>query len=168
MFQGKYFENYRTEGKSYINGKLEFEGEYLFNKKFNGRGYDENGNVIYKLINGKGNVRLYNYEGYLIYEGEYFYGLKNGKGKEYSKKLGINLVYEGEYLNGKRWNGKGEEYDENGDIIYEGEYLNGKKWNGKEYNYDSYSIYNKSKVRTIFEGNYSKEEESIFKCCLIY
>ena len=45
------------------------------------------------------------------------------------------MVYEGEYLKGKR-NGKGKEYDNNGEVIYEGEYLNGKRKRiepGKEY-----------------------------------
>ena len=29
-------------------------------KKWNGKGYDENGNVIYELINGNGKVKEYN------------------------------------------------------------------------------------------------------------
>ena len=41
------------------------------------------------------------------------------------------LIYEGEYLNGKKWNGKGKEYNKYGELIFEGEYLNGNKWNGK-------------------------------------
>ena len=36
------------------------------------------------------------------------------------------MIYEGEYLNGKR-NGKGKEYDSDGELKFEGEYLNGKK-----------------------------------------
>ena len=36
------------------------------------------------------------------------------------------LKYEGEYLNGKR-NGKGKEYDEEGNLIFEGDYLNGER-----------------------------------------
>ena len=44
--------NYKKKGKEYLKGKLEFEGEYLFNKKWNGKGYDENGNILYELING--------------------------------------------------------------------------------------------------------------------
>ena len=40
------------------------------------------------------------------------------------------LEYEGEYLNGER-NGKGKEYNNDGELIFEGEYLNGKRWNGK-------------------------------------
>ena len=61
---------------------MEFEGEYRFNKKYNGKRYDENENVIYELINGNGNVKEYNLEGLLIFEGEYLNGLRNGKGKE--------------------------------------------------------------------------------------
>ena len=38
----------------YINEELDFDGEFLYNKKWNGKGYDEN--IIYELINGKGNV----------------------------------------------------------------------------------------------------------------
>ena len=56
----------------------------------------------------------------------------NGKGKEYD--FNGKLIFEGEYLNGIRWNGKGKEYYDNGKIRFEGEYLNGKKWNGKIYN----------------------------------
>ena len=73
------------------------------NRKFNGKGYDEDGNIIYELING------------------------NGKVKEY---LNGDLIFEGEYLNGKRWNGKGIEYNLYGKRVFEGEYLNGKRWNG--------------------------------------
>ena len=36
------------------------------------------------------------------------------------------IKFEGEYLNGKR-NGKGKEYDEEGNLIYEGDYINGER-----------------------------------------
>ena len=36
------------------------------------------------------------------------------------------LIFEGEYLKGKRWNGKGKEYSNNGKLKFESEYLNGK------------------------------------------
>ena len=36
----------------------------------------------------------------------------------------------------KRWNGKGIEYNGNGDLEFDGEYLNGKRWNGKIKEYD--------------------------------
>ena len=41
------------------------------------------------------------------------------------------IEFEGEYLNGKRWNGKGKEYDTFGTLIFEGEYLNGERLNRK-------------------------------------
>ena len=61
---------------------------------------------------------------------ENFQKKRNGKGKEYDKEG--NLVFEGEYLNGKRWNGKAEGYDKwSGNKIFEIDYMQGKKWNGK-------------------------------------
>ena len=94
--------------------------------------------------NGKG--KEYDFDGYLIYEGEYSNNQKNGKGKEYYQNG--NLMFEGEYKNNLRWNGilyepnnnniyqlkngKGfiKEFNYDGNIIFEGEYLNGKR-NGK-------------------------------------
>ena len=61
-----------------MDKSLEFEGNYLYGKKWNGKSYDKDRNIIYELING------------------------NGKVKEYDNKN--QLIYEGEYLNGKRWN----------------------------------------------------------------
>ena len=63
-------------GKFYINEKLEYEGEFLFDKKYNGKGYDENGNIIYELINGTGKVKEYDIYSKLIYEGNYLNGIK--------------------------------------------------------------------------------------------
>ena len=120
--KGEYLYNWRRRGKEYIKNKLEYEGEYLFNKKWTGNGYDENGNIIYKLNNGNGNIKEYDTDkGILIFEGEYLKGKRNGKGKEYNAKG--KLKYEGEYLDGKR-NGKGKEYNPAGKIIFDGEYLN--------------------------------------------
>ena len=68
--------------KYYKTGKLKFDGEYLNGTKYNGKGYDINGNIILDL--------------------------ENGKGKEYYK---FNMVkFEGQYFNGKRWNGKLYQY----------------------------------------------------------
>ena len=36
-------------------------------------------------------------------------------------------MFEGEYSNGKKWNGKFREYDENGTLKNEYEFLNGQK-----------------------------------------
>ena len=41
------------------------------------------------------------------------------------------LLYKGKYLNDKK-NGKGKEYDEDGQLIFSGEYLNGERKEGKE------------------------------------
>ena len=102
---------------------MEYEGEFLYNKKLNGKGYDKNGNIIYELINGNGKVKEY-FNGRLIFEGEYVNEKKNGKVKEYDNENG-KLIFEGEYANGKR-NGKVKEYNKyDGKLIFEGEYLNG-------------------------------------------
>ena len=163
-FEGEYLKGERNgKGKEYDldTGKLIFEGEYLNGKRWNGKGYDENGNIIYELNNGNGKVKEY-FNRELIFEGEYLNGERNGKGKEYHNG---KLRFDGIYLNGKRWNGKG--YDNNGNIIYElnnnkgkvieyniydelifeGEYLNG-KINGKG------KKYNDSNNKLEFEGEY--------------
>ena len=85
--------------------------------------------------NGRG--KEYNYQGMLIYEGEFLYD-SYLKGRFY---INEKLEYEGEYLFDKKWNGKG--YDEQGNIIYE--LING---NGKVKEYDIY--YNK----VYYEGEY--------------
>ena len=55
---------------------------------------------------------------------------KNWKGKEYN--YDGKLIFEGEYLYGKRGNGKGKEYNIYTQLLYEGEYLNGERnGNGK-------------------------------------
>jgi len=81
----------------YWNMKVNF---YLIKKINNGKGYDENGNIIYELKNGNGKVKEYNKYGYLIFEGGYLNGKRNGKGKEYD--YDGKLIFEGEYLDGER------------------------------------------------------------------
>ena len=118
LFDGEYLNGYRISGKLFIHGKLEFEGKFLFDKKYDGKGYDENGNKIYEINNGNGYIKLYNYfNGYLEYEGEYLNMKKNGRGKEYNNN---NVIFEGEFSNNKR-HGQGKEY-ENNKLIFEGEY----------------------------------------------
>ena len=87
------------------------------------------------------NISLINYQ---IFSGKYIiFEDNNKKGKEFDR-YNNNVIYEGEYLNGKR-NGKGKEFNENGELIYEGEYLNGEK-NGKGIEYN--------KLLILFEGEY--------------
>ena len=89
----------------YENGNLKFEGEYLEGKKWNGKGFNEEGKEVFEIKNGNGKVKDYGIDG--------------------------ELIFEGKYLDGEKWNGKGKEYNESGELIFEGEYLNGRKWNGK-------------------------------------
>ena len=116
-------DNHRIKGKEYIQGILVFEVEYLYDRKFNGKGFDENDNKIYDLINGNGTVIIYNND-YSIYEGEYKNGKENGKGKLYYNGY---LLYEGEFKNGKA-NGKGKKFDNYGKLVFEGEFLNDKPY----------------------------------------
>ena len=149
LFEGEY-KNGKKNGKGkeyYIDQKLKFEGEYFNGKKYNGQGYDKEGNKSWIIENGK--KKEYFDNGKLQFEGEYInekrwkgkgynyegkeeFEIKYGKGivKEYN--YNGKLIYEGEYLNGMR-NGKGEEYNNESFYKFEGEYLNGNKINGKGY-----------------------------------
>ena len=77
------------KGKFYVNDHLEYEGDYIWDKKWNGKGYDENGNIIYELINGNGNVKEYDNQCKLRFEGEYL----NGKKMEEGKNMIIMVIY---------------------------------------------------------------------------
>ena len=109
IFKGEYFLCYRLKGKKYIKGLLQFEGEFLFNNKYNGKGYDENGNVISELKNGTGKVKEYDDYGTLKFEGEYLNGKRNGKGKEYD--INGKLTYEGDFLMGNKGYSYEKDYD---------------------------------------------------------
>ena len=131
--------------------------ENIYDKKWNGKGYDENLNITYELINGDGKVKEYDYEGRLefegeyingklIYKGEYRKGRKTGNGDDYSNenisilKINNNDNFQGEFLFNRKWTGK--EYDKNGNLVCE--IING-KGKGKEY-------YSSGKLK--FEGEY--------------
>ena len=156
IYEGEYLNGKRNgKGKEYYsNYEIKFEGEYLNGKKWNGIGYDTNKKIIYELKDGNGYIKEFNEKNdKLIFESEFFKGEKNGKVKEYDFEGKLN--FEGEYKNGKKWNGKG--YDKNNNVIYEikegkgyikeynsehnklsfeGEYLNGERnGKGKEYHY---------------------------------
>ena len=127
-FEGEFINgDINGKGKEYYkNGSIKFEGKYFYNKQWNGKGYDNNGNTIYELNNGKGFIKKYDYIfNALEFEGDYLFGSINGKAKEYNYK-GI-LIFEGEYVNGYK-QGLGKEYDfSNGRLVFEGEYLYNKK-----------------------------------------
>ena len=136
IFEGEYLYGYRKKGKAYVNGVLEFKGEYFFEKKWNGVGFDENQNVIYKLNNGNGKIREYNdATNTLEFEGEYKNGQRDGKGKEFQNG---EIIFEGEYKNGQR-DGKGKEF-EYGLLKFEGEFYGGLR-HGKGKQYFGHSLF---------------------------
>ena len=96
QFKGEYL-NGKKNGKGieyYNDNKIKFEGEYKNGLRWNGKGYDNNNNILYELKDGKGYIKeYYSYSGILEFEGEYLNGLKNGKGKEYDWEG--NLLFEG-------------------------------------------------------------------------
>ena len=156
-FKGK---NYLEEVKSshilkaifyFINEKQKLN-LIIYNKKFqklfgvdikNYKILSGKYSTVKKNGNGKGRVYILKTKR-LIFEGEFLNGKKNGKGKEFNEDG--NLEFEGEYLNGER-NGQGKEYN-NGKLKYEGKYSNGKS-NRKEYNKNN---------ELIFEGEYYNGE----------
>ena len=97
----------------------------LFNLLFNLIIYNKHLQNIFKI----------NIEEYKSLSGKYKIGNKDGIGKVY--KLNTNILrFEGVYLNGKK-NGKGKEYNNNGDLLFKGEYFYGERnGKGKEYYYN--------------------------------
>ena len=84
IFDGEYLNGKRNgKGKQYDhwNGKLVFEGEFFNEKKWTGKGYNLNGNVVFQINNGKGKGKEYDYDGKLNFEGEYLNGERNGIGE---------------------------------------------------------------------------------------
>ena len=110
----------------------------------------------YKIIvNGKGKEYLLD-KNYIIFSGEYKNGKKNGKGKEYNEEG--DLIFEGNYLNGKR-NGKGIEYNKvstNTGNRFEYYKFEGEYLNGLKNGFGKLYIDNE----LIFEGNYSNNERN--------
>ena len=127
IYSGEYKNDKKNgKGQEYDKkGRIIFEGEYLNGIKWNGFGYDGNGNIVYELKEGKGIIQEFFDNGILSFKGEYSNGKKNGEGKQYNDK-GM-LIFQGQYLNGKIWNGKVNVYNEYTDKLeYIKEYLYGK------------------------------------------
>ncbi len=47
---------------------MQFEGDYIKGKRWNGKGYNYEGCEEFEIINGKGEGKEYNYYGKLIFE----------------------------------------------------------------------------------------------------
>ena len=60
-FEGLYLYGFKLKGKLYVNNRIEYDGNFLYDKKWNGKEYDELGNVIYEIINGKFKAKEDNY-----------------------------------------------------------------------------------------------------------
>ena len=157
IYEGEYLNGERNgKGKEYcLEGHgLLFEGEFLEGKRWTGKGYDDNLNVVLELNNGKGKGKEFSrFSNILLYDGEFLNGKYNGKGKYYNRYGG--LFFEGEFSNGKRI-GKGKEYHNFADmpliLAYEGEFLNDKKsGKGKEYDYEGKFIK--------YEGEYLNDKK---------
>ena len=132
------YKNGELSGKGTVyypnnTGKILFEGEYLNDKKWNGKGYDINGDKIYELINGRGHIKQYIHiydQSNCYFECDFINGQKNGKYKKYYNN---KLVIEREYKDDKKY-GKGKYYNKDiGELEFEGEYLYDWKIKGKEY-----------------------------------
>ena len=149
---------------NYLNGKRNGEGtEYknFTNKKCENYSRIEIYSQKITLFSGiylngeKKKGKEYNYDGELVYEGEYLNGKRNGKGKLYYSNK--KLKYEGDLIDGKK-HGKGIEYDKNHTFKYEGEYVNGKKHGyGKEYYLINNNISGEYYLK--FEGKYLNNDK---------
>ena len=87
--------------------------------RWNGKGYNINGDLEFEIKNAEGTVKEYDICGFLEYEGWVFNGKRRGKGREYEKTG--KIIFEGEYRNGLK-HGKGIEYYNSNRIKSEWEY----------------------------------------------
>ncbi len=60
------------KGKEFFyNGKLKFEEDHFYGRKFNGKGYDLEGKEIFEIKYGNGHLKEYNKIGNLLFECKY-------------------------------------------------------------------------------------------------
>ena len=134
-FEGEY-KNGIKYGKEYNDGgKLIFDGEYKSIKKIDEEykyiPYTSNGDEILNEQQWNGKIYIYKYLTQTIYCN---FGLGRRRSDDYMKDSDIEkyknikdlIKFEGEYFNGEK-NGKGKEYNIEGNLIYEGIYLNDKR-----------------------------------------
>ena len=125
IFEGEYL-NRKKNGKGIkYNDYGRFEGEYLNGICIEGKGFDDEDNMILE-INKDGKGQEYYNNGKKQFEGEYRNGFRwDGKGYNYQ---GEEIF---EIKNGK---GKIKEFSYYGKLMFDGEYNNGRKNGfGKEY-----------------------------------
>ena len=100
----------------YDNRILQFKGEYLNGKRWNGIIYNYLGDREMEIKYGKGKAKEFYENGVLLFDGEYLNGLRNGYGKEYNN-CG-DLIFKEQYINGLR-DGFGKEYNFLGKLSFE-------------------------------------------------
>ena len=112
IFFGEYIDDKKNgKGKEYdYNHELIFEGEYLNDKRWNGKVNE----TIHKFRKDSDD-----YFDFLLV-GEYINGEKKGTKIVREYYYNGKIKFEGEYLNGKK-NGKVKEFYENGQLKFEGE-----------------------------------------------
>ena len=119
IFEGEYLNNHRLKGKEYYKyGVLTFEGEYLFKNKWNGKICDNVGNVLFEINSGNGIIedKYDKIQMFIIENLDENNSRENMKGKEYD--YNGRLLFEGEYLGKEKWKGKIKEYYKN-ELIFE-------------------------------------------------
>ena len=120
---------YHGEGIEYYNNSDIIHYKGLFNNQNYERGmmFDPKGYKIYEgiFINNVPkeckNIKLFDLEGNIIYEGDLLDGLYDNNGKIF---VNNKVLYNGGFLKGK-YNKFGKLYDKNEDLIYEGEFQEG-------------------------------------------
>ena len=147
-FKGEYKNGLKNgKGKEYYeNSQLKFEGIYLNGMRFEGKGYNNKGEIIFEIKNGNcKDISEYDKDGKLIFEGEYFNGRKwNGivydttsgknkykiiKGCGCDEKTKDNWYFGEKYSNGFK---EVQKFYSNGHKKYEGFYIGDDKWKGKK------------------------------------
>lgn len=157
-YEGEFNNNkYEGEGILYFetNDIIYYKGSFMSGEFKNGTLYDLKGLKLYKgdfknnmPKEGK-NIKLYNRNGYLEFEGEIFDFAYNGKGKTFEKNI---MIFEGIFENGNKV--KGTSY-ENNIKKYEGEYKND-KFNGHGKLYEIYEDTNE--IYLYYEGNFKDNQ----------
>ena len=68
------------KGKEYyVNGKIQFQGEYFKGRRWNGIIYNNRGKKEFEIKYGRGKAKEYNLFGKLLFKGEYIDGKKMEK-----------------------------------------------------------------------------------------
>ena len=98
IYEGQFLNNYKDGlGKEYFeNGNISFQGEYINERRWNGKGYNMEGKEVFEIKNGRGFGTIYNSDGTKNFKGHFINGKKVGPGKEY---FNDTIIFDGHYTN---------------------------------------------------------------------